>query len=81
MNPLSEPECSYGYPWTQLEREVDAETVERLSDWMSGQTMAICDGRRYNDDSREYEPTGHAHGLVVYRWDVERFLAGLPVVD
>lgn len=50
---------------------------------MNGQTMMLCDGRRYNHDAREYEVAcgGVAHGVVVYPWDVERFLAGLPVVD
>lgn len=81
MIPLSEPECSYGYPWSQLEREFDAEVVDHLRKWLRGQTMSVCDGRQYNHDTGEYEATGHAHGGVVYRWDVERFLEGFPVID
>ena len=50
--------------------------------WMNGQTEALCEGREYNYETDEYEPTGEGpHGLVTYRQDVERFLLGLPVVD
>lgn len=78
---LNAPECSYGYPASQLERELDADTFKRLGEWMRGQTMMICDGQRYNRDSGECEATGTAHGYVVSRWDVERFLAGGEVID
>jgi hypothetical protein len=78
---LNAPECSYGYPMSQLEREMDAETLARFQAWIYSQTMAICDGRRYNRDTGEYDPTGHAHGLVAYQWDVECFLGGGEVVD
>lgn len=80
-NPLSEPECSYGYPASQLERELDADTFERLGRWLRGQTMMLCDGARYDHDSGKYVDTGHFHGAVVYSWDVDRFFAGLPVID
>lgn len=56
----------------------------KFNKWMIGQTMSICDGRRYNHELKMYEPTECAdspHGVVAYSWDVERFLAGLPVID
>jgi hypothetical protein len=52
--------------------------------WMRGQTMSICDGMTYNHEEKRHEPTGcvrQPHGVVVYPWDVERFLSGLPVID
>lgn len=78
---LTDPECSYGYPVSQLERELNADTFERLNKWMYGQTGAICTGSRYNHETREYEETGHSCGYVIYSGDVRRFLAGSPVID
>lgn len=76
-----------GYPWSQLERIFQPTTVSRLEAWMSGQTMMICDGspeRKWvHGKLVEVGPPkcDRAHGLVVYEWDLERFLLRLPVVD
>jgi hypothetical protein len=46
-------------------RSILGNRLEEFDGWMYGQTAATCD----------------THGLVVYSWDVSRFLAGQPVVD
>lgn len=71
------PDCESGYSWDYLEEIMDHETFVTFSRWMNGQTCTICDGRRYNHGTREYEPTecaANPHGGVAYTWDVERFL-------
>lgn len=76
-----------GYPWTQLETIFPPTTVSRLEAWMFGQTMMICDGspewKWVDDELVEVGPSkcDRAHGGVVYEWDLDRFLLGLPVVD
>lgn len=55
-----------------------------LGRWMVGQTLTTCDGRRYNHETKEYEPTEcaeHPHGVILFPWDVERYIRGLPVID
>lgn len=62
----------------------DGERFKAFNRWMRGQTMSVCEGRQYNHAKKRYEPDECAaspHGVVVYRSDVERFLAGLPVID
>ena len=81
MSNLNAPECEHGYPVSQLERELDAETFEALQKWMHGQTMTLCNGQRYSHETKEYYETGHSCGPVVYSWDVKRFLDGLAVID
>lgn len=46
--------------------------LPEFEEWMSGQTMAICDGR---------PPCDEPHGPIVYSDDITRFLAGGRVVD
>lgn len=51
---------------------------------LRGQTQAICDGRFYNQDKSEYEPSpcaDHPHGTVTYVWDVADYVNGRPVLD
>jgi hypothetical protein len=50
---------------------------------MSGQTRAICEGRKFNHDTREYETScrGVHHGVVTYPWDVQRYIRNLPIID
>lgn len=93
--PPGECKTAYnGYPWSQLERIFPPTTMSRLEAWMYGQTMMICNGtpeRKWVDDEsapggQRLEEVGpskcdRAHGLVVYEWDLDRFLLGLPVVD
>lgn len=80
---LPEPECKYGYPIEQLEDIlVPLNRYFEFNKWMYGQTGAICDGQEYDYSKKDYVATGCGpHGMVVYSWDVTRFLAGLPVID
>ena len=79
---LPKPECEAGYTRKQIE-EIVGGRLSEFDSWMFGQTMTICEGRRYNHTTKEYEISedGVSHGSVVYPWDLERFLAGLPVID
>lgn len=72
-----------GYPWTQLQRVLSESEQESLVAEMTGQTGYICDGFRVNGNG-EQERTAcyeHPHGMVTYKGDVERWAAGLPVID
>lgn len=79
---LPEPECSCGYPAYQL-KEVLGDRLPAFWQWMRGQTVTLCEGKRYNHDTKEYEEDcgGISHGAVVYTCDLERYLLGLPVID
>lgn len=81
-----------GYSYEQIGKILEAPNL--FWKWMSGQTMAICaqdPQRQWIDD--ESAPGGlrlveigpslcdEPHGTVVYPWDLERYLAGLPVID
>lgn len=80
--PLPTSNCGQGYPRSQLIAIIPTDELERFDAWMDGQTMSICDGRRYNHVAREYENTGCGpHGPVVYRHDLQRFLDRLPIID
>lgn len=75
------PDCQLGYPRSQVIALVGDRLAE-FDQWMNGQTIALCDGRAYNYDRREYEDTGCGpHGMIAYRWDMERFLRGGPILD
>lgn len=76
-----EPDCDRGYSFGLLEETLGAGGFSELMDWMHGQTMMLCDGRRYDHEAKEYYETHPAHGPVVYTWDVERFLGGGQIVD
>lgn len=62
---LPKPECEQGYPWTQIEGLLDQAQLEKLRDWMYGQTMSLCE----------------EHGGVIYPWDLRGFLQGSPITD
>lgn len=73
---VPESPCHLGYPRDAVE-QIFAENVARFDEWMRGQTVAICDGRRFDHEAAEYEPTNCGpHGVVVYEWDLRRYLAG-----
>lgn len=93
---LPEPECPLGYPESQLQKILGKAALFNIfCNWMRGQTMGLCDGLRWNPDADWYdqnwtprrgcyEPSDcydSPHGGVVYRSDLERWMAGLPVVD
>lgn len=46
-------------------REIMGGRLERFNQWMEHQTKTLCP----------------EHGVVVYPWDVERFLKGWPIID
>lgn len=72
--------CPDGYSWDQLEEILDDETFAEFGRWMRGQTCMICQGRRYNHDTKQYEPdecSDNPHGGVAYTYDVHRFLGFL----
>lgn len=79
---LLEPECNWGYTTSQLE-EILGDRFEEFGKFMVGQTMTLCEGRKYNHETKEYEEScgGVAHGGVVYPWDLDNFLRGGPILD
>ena len=78
---LPNPECEWGY--TEVQIEQICSVPEDFRKWMYGQTMALCEGRKYNYDTQEYEEScgGVAHGMIVYPWDLVRYIECRPVVD
>jgi hypothetical protein len=75
---LPRPDCALGYTDAQV-REILAANERAFPDfarWMWGQTMAICEGT-----TPYYTACAEAHGTIIYRHDLERYLAGLPVID
>lgn len=78
---LPKPSCELGYTLDQLE-EILGNRYDEFLQWMYGQTIAICQGRKYNYDKKQYEATNCGpHGWAYYPWDLQRFLDGKPVVD
>jgi hypothetical protein len=81
---LSAPECPYGYPISQLEGQLSSEEFQSLGQWLRGQTMMLCTGEKYDHENQQTiasECAENPHGAVVYKWDVDRYFAGLPVID
>lgn len=76
-----EPDCTYGYSLYLLEEALGADRFTELMDWMHGQTIMLCDGKRYDHATRKYVETHDPDGPVVYTGDVQRFLRGGPIVD
>lgn len=80
---LPEPECPLGYPDSQLDA-IFGDQRPAFNRWMNGQTVAGCEGRRWDENKREYvadECAEHPHGIVTYSHDVRRFLSGSMVWD
>lgn len=74
------PDCPSGYSWDLIEEILDEVTLKEFHRWMNGQTMTICEGRRYNHELRKYERDEceyNPHGAVVYSYDLHRFLGFL----
>lgn len=76
-----EPDCTHGYSHALLKENLGVEGFSDLMTWMYGQTMMLCDGRRYDHETKEYVKTHDAHGPVVYTGDVRRFLNGGWIYD
>jgi hypothetical protein len=88
--------CPQGLTESDLD-VILGERLPEFMYWMRGQTVSACDGREYNHGHKSYFTTSCSgmmpgmplgrdevpggHGMVVYPWDLERFLAGLPVID
>lgn len=78
---LPTPECRLGLTHDQV-TELFGDRIGEFHRWMWGQTVGLCEGRRWNRETKQYEPSGCGpHGAAYYRSDVRRFLAGLPVID
>lgn len=75
VDQLPEPKCESGYPHEQLE-EVLGDDLPSFHQWMAGQTMTLCTGRKFDHDAGEYNECcgGIAHGPVVYPWDLRQYL-------
>lgn len=70
--------CPLGYTREQVE-QITAERYDEFAKWMRGQTVALCDGRQWDHDKQEDEPTSctdSPHGLVTYPHDVAQFIRG-----
>lgn len=81
--PKPGPSCPMGFTETDLQARLGGR-YDAFVRWMAGQTMALCDGCRYDYDAHDYVPTACAdspHGVVCYRGDVERFERGRPALD
>lgn len=77
---MPKPKCQLGYTRAEVEEIVG--NMTSFDRWFRGQAGAICDGRRYDHDKQEYEPTGCGpHGLIYYTWDVEQYMKGQPPLD
>jgi hypothetical protein len=78
---LPEPACKYGYTRQQV-ADILNDEGDVFAYWMRGQTVALCDGREYDHDRREYVPGCPVpHGVVTYPHDLARFLAGGAIDD
>ncbi len=78
---LPAPSCKLGYTAEDL-LNVLGTRLNEFYMWMGGQTFSSCDGRRYNHETEEYEPTYCGpHGFVYYPWDVQGFLDDKPITD
>ena len=78
---MKKPSCELGYTIPDL-KEILGNRYDEFLNWMRGQTVAMCEGRKYNYDKHEYEDTGCGpHGWAYYPWDVQRFLDGRPIID
>lgn len=74
MSLVPETDCRVGVSHATLKGWMDESQFERFEKWIYGQTVAICSP----DDKN---PCDEPHGVVYYRWDIRRFLDGLPVID
>lgn len=73
---MKEPSCRLGY----TEEDLEVILGDRLTEfwgWMRGQTGAVCDGTKYDPDTKtRLIGCEEAHMFVVYAWDLRRFIEG-----
>lgn len=82
MKAFPDPDCESGYSLYFLEETMPLDAFDDFMIWMNGQTMCICDGRRYSHEDKQYYETGCGpHGAVAYSWDVHRWLGLIPGRD
>lgn len=71
---LPDPECLYGYTQPQLD-QILGERQDDFREFMRGQTISLCDGKKWNYASQREEESGCGpHGAVVYPTDLRRFM-------
>jgi len=82
---LPQPSCPLGYTLDDLMVIFPlAEELDKFFSWMRGQTGGICEGRRYDYEIKQSiseECASTPHGMVIYKWDVQRYIDGGPIVD
>ena len=78
--PIPEPSCPHGYTRSDLSEIFPTqEAYQAFEKWMIGQTMMICEGKKFNYELNTYLPDQcwtTPHGTVVYPWDVIQYLDG-----
>lgn len=90
---MIEPECQHGYTWQQV-KDILGRREEEFWRWMRGQTVSGCQQEPQREWRKDTEAPGgmclvdvgpplcdRPHGMVVYPWDVKRFLDGGPIID
>lgn len=78
---MIKPSCQLGYTHGDIE-VIFGSKLPAFLKWMHGQTIGYCEGKKYNYDTKQYEPTHCGpHGFAYYVSDVQDFLVGKPVTD
>lgn len=82
MHVLPDPLCELGYTIDQV-KEVLKDRYPEFERWMQHQTVALCDGREYDHKTKTFSPAcnGVAHGAIIYRGDLMRFIEDRPIID
>lgn len=79
---MEKPICKLGYPDDQLKSMLGQEKYDQLMVWMNGQTMAVCESKRFDYATGKWiNIECGPHGPVVYEWDLQTFLSGHPIID
>ena len=81
MTDMPLPSCELGYTDDDL-AQILGQRFSEFKHWMRGQTIAVCEGRRYDHGRQVWLETGCGpHGPATYGHDLRRFLAGGPIID
>jgi hypothetical protein len=57
-----EPSCKYGFTRDDLEKIFNPQELKLFYKWMTGQTVSLCDGKRFKYRMGHNEECGHAEG-------------------